>query len=441
MFFPRGGSAGVARALARCLPAHGWDVTVVSGSLPGYGDAEVFYGGLDVHPVRFGPGGDAPMQPSYEDRDGAADRVFAALGDDELERHVEAWAAQLEQAGAADADVLHLHHLTPINEAAARVAPGVPVVGHLHGTELLMLERIAEGAPPSWRHAGAWARRMRGWAQRATVLVVPSEAQLPRVQRLLGVPPSRCVVLPNGVDLDLFDRVEVDRAEHWRRHLCEDPRGWAPGEEEGTVRYRPEEVAHVAEHSVALYVGRFTEVKRLGLLVRAWAQAERRLEGQGSLVIVGGHPGEWEGEHPLESIAAAGAGHVFLAGWHPQEQLPEFLAASDLLVLPSVREQFGMVLVEAMACGVPPLAVDAFGPAGIVETPAAGWLVPPDDQAALADALVDALSDGDGRRRRGEAARRIARERYGWRAIAERLAGVLDEAAAAREDAGLAARG
>ena len=48
--------------------------------------------------------------------------------------------------------MLHLHHLTPLNEAAARVAPDVPVVGHLHGTELLMLEAI-EADPERWAHA------------------------------------------------------------------------------------------------------------------------------------------------------------------------------------------------------------------------------------------------------------------------------------------------
>ncbi len=52
--------------------------------------------------------------------------------------------------------MLHLHHLTPLNEAAARVAPDVPVVGHLHGTELLMLEAIEQRA----RALGA--RRPRG---------------------------------------------------------------------------------------------------------------------------------------------------------------------------------------------------------------------------------------------------------------------------------------
>src|SRR5215218_2229384 len=76
MFFPRGGSAHVARALATELPARGWDVTLVTGSLSGgHGDATAFYKDLDVRPVDFGAG-DAPLHPSYEDRPGASDGVF-----------------------------------------------------------------------------------------------------------------------------------------------------------------------------------------------------------------------------------------------------------------------------------------------------------------------------------------------------------------------------
>src|SRR4051795_9219807 len=189
MFFPRGGSAHVARALATELPAHGWDGTILSGSLGGGGvrDAERFYAGLDVHAVDFAAG-DAPMHPSFEDRPDAPDPVFAAVDDAAYERHVAAWSKALDRAGAAGFDVLHLHHLTPLHEAAARVAPDVPVVAHLHGTELLMLERIAEGAPPNWLHADAWAERMRAWAGRAHRVVVPSPAQVPRVETLLGVP-------------------------------------------------------------------------------------------------------------------------------------------------------------------------------------------------------------------------------------------------------------
>src|SRR3954463_8566414 len=181
MFFPRGGSAHVARALACELPASGWDVTRGTGSCAGHGDAVAFYEGLDVHPVDFSSG-DAPMHPSYEDRPDAPDPVFAAVDDAEYERHVAAWSAALEDGGAPRYDVLPLHHLTPLHEAAARVAPDVPVVAHLHGTELLMLERIAAGPPASWAHAEAWAERMRRWAARAERLLLLSPSQLERVE-------------------------------------------------------------------------------------------------------------------------------------------------------------------------------------------------------------------------------------------------------------------
>jgi len=436
MFFPRGGSAHVARALAAALPAYGWDVTIVSGSLGGrgVGDAERFYAGLDVHPVDFAAG-DAPMHPSYEDRADAPDPVFAAVDDDEYERHVAAWANAFERAGAAEYDVLHLHHLTPLHEAAARVAPDVPTIAHLHGTELLMLERIAEGPPPAWTHADAWAERMRRWAGRAERLLLLSPSQLDRVERLLGIGPERCLVTPNGFDPDRFAPRPVDRAAHWREHLVEHPRGWRPGADEGSVGYTEAQIAPLAEDPVLLAVGRFTEVKRLPLLIRAFARARRETETRASLVLLGGHPGEWEGEHPCEAIAAAGAPDVFVAGWHEHDTLPDFLNAADATVLASVREQFGLVLVEGMACGLPAIAVDRFGPGEIVDDGRTGWLVPPDDEAALARALCQAIDDGAERARRGRAARETALARWSWPAIAERLAGVLSEVAATRAPA------
>ena len=82
-----------------------------------------------------------------------------------------------------------------------------------------------------------------------------------------------------------------------------------------------------------------------------------------------------------------------------------------------------------MACGLPPIAVNRFGPATIVRDGETGWLVEPDDEAALADALAEALGDPVERRRRGRRAQRDAHERFAWPSIAEALAGVLDEVA------------
>ena len=428
MFFPRGGSAHVARALARQLPASGWDVTIVSGSRHG-ADARSFYRGLDTVAVDF-DAGDAPMQPSYEDRADAPDKVFARVSDEEYERHVDAWAVALERARAHEADVLHLHHLTPIYEAAARVAPDIPVVGHLHGTELLMLERIAEGPPAGWDYADAWWERMRGWAAGCERIVVLSPSQLDRVERLLDIDRDHCVVVPNGYDPESFSRREVDRGAFWRTTLSEEPHGWLPGQEPGSLRYPPELTASLGERTVLVCVGRFTEVKRMGLVVRAWARARDRFARPAALVFVGGHDGEWEAEHPGVVAQELGLDNVFLAGWQEHERLPDFYSAADASVLASICEQFGLVLVEGMACELPAIAVDRYGPADIVTPGKTGWLVAPDDEAALADAIVEAISDPAELRRRGAAAEHDVAQRFAWPAIAQRLGETLAQAAA-----------
>jgi hypothetical protein len=92
LFFPRGGSAQVARYLARSLPASGWEVTVACGSLGAPGEpshAGTFYSGVDVRPLDYTAAAAAPdplaagFQPSYEDREGAPDVVFGRVGDAE----------------------------------------------------------------------------------------------------------------------------------------------------------------------------------------------------------------------------------------------------------------------------------------------------------------------------------------------------------------------
>ncbi len=383
-------------------------------------------------PISYeGPPPTAPLHPSYEDRPGAPDRVFASLDDLDYERQLRAWSRALEAVSAAEADVLHLHHLTPINEAAGRVAPGVPVVGQLHGTELLMLERIGAGAPAGWHHAQRWAARMRQWAQRCARLIV-APAGVVRAQRLLDVPEERIIPLPNGVDTEAFVPREVDRAVVWRRILVEEARGWLPERPAGSARYTEEEVARLSAGAVLVYVGRFTAVKRLDRLISAFAQAKQRFEAPSGLVVVGGHPGEWEGEHPAEIAARLGVRDVFLAGWYEHEDLPELFCSADAVVMAGEREQFGQVMVEGMACGLPVVAPRALGPKTIVEDGRTGWLFEPDDEEALAGALVEVVGAPAERARRGEAARDAVCERFSWDSVIAEFATVLEEAAASR---------
>jgi glycosyltransferase involved in cell wall biosynthesis len=435
-FYPRGGSAHVCRSIARELGRNGVEVRLVAGSRSDLGEAALasaFYDGLDLCPVDFTPairspyplryaGGPwtAPIHGSYEDRPGAVDPALARLDDDELELQVEAWAAALAEAAAPGVDALYLHHLTPLNEAAARALPGVPVVGHVHGTELLMLEQIEQGAPAEWAYAGEWAERMRGWAAACERIVVNDPQGLTRAAALLRLGEDRFACIPNGFD-EAFSPGTVDRRAHWRRHLVERPRGWKPGGSPGSVAYEERDL-EALEGVVLLAVGRFTEVKRLPLLIEAFARAQGEFGERAALVMIGGHPGEWEGEHPYEAIERTGARDVFLAGWHGHGELPAFLRAGDLLVHASVREQFGQVLIEAMACALPVIAVDRGGPATIVEDPETGWLVEPDDVESLASAIVAAVNTPDERRRRGHGSRDRALAHYSWQHIGAELA-------------------
>jgi glycosyltransferase involved in cell wall biosynthesis len=452
-FFPRGGSAQVARAFAGALPAAGWQSTLAAGSLGHQGEetnAGSFFSGLEVSPVDYTPAlelpdtlaAPLPFQPSYEDRPGAPDRVFAAVDDAAYERLVGAWSEALVRAAAGAADLLHVHHLTPANEAAIRCLPSLPILGHLHGTELAFLRTVEAGQPAGWHYAARWAERMRGWAQQCELVLVPPGAEA-EAALLLGLERGRLRSVPGGVDPARFTRLplaQTDRFAFWRRWLVEEPRGWDMSGRPGSVAYDEQDLAPFQTGApVLLYVGRFTAVKRLPLLIVAHARANERLGTPTPLVLVGGHPGEWEGEHPLAAAARLGNHHVFLTGWRAHELLPQALNAADLLILPSVGEAFGLVLVEAMACGLPVVACASHGPAAIVADGKTGWLVPPDDADALSDALVAAVSDREERRTRGQRAYAESR-RYAWPTIARRLASLYEELVPTQESAARAGR-
>ncbi|HEV7804335.1 MAG TPA: glycosyltransferase [Solirubrobacteraceae bacterium] len=440
MFFPRGGSAFATRALTESLVARGIRASVLTGSRSDMGptaDASFFYRGLDVHVVDFspalsshdplsydGPTWTAPMHPSFEARVGAPDPVFTALSSTAYQQQVNAWGRCLTAVGPPRIDVLHLHHLTPIHEAAATVMPDVPVVTHLHGTELLMLEEIETKGSSRTLSEAEWARRLRRWAQRSSSVVV-APGNVERASSLLALDPAVIATLPNGYDPTRFFPRSVEAQSTWRRILVDDPRGWRPGSLPGSVRYTEAAVSSIDGAVVLVYVGRFTAVKRLTTLLEVFGRVTRNATTEVALVVIGGYPGEWQGEHPAQAIKRLALENVFLAGWRDHEELPEILSAADLLVVPSERESFGQVIVEAMACGVPAVAGDSLGPSQIIDDGRTGWLFDVSSEAEMATTLTAAIHTPRERQRRGHAAQAVAMAAYSWPRIGEQLEWVL----------------
>lgn len=461
LFWPRGGSAQVAGYLSRALQQRDWSVILAAGSLGAAGtrgNAESFFDGVPVAPFAYDDavaaweaGGDPmdsphPLHPSYEDRAGVPDRIFTDVSRAQFDHATEAWRQHfLATPGFVDSTVLHLHHLSVLQLAARQAAPRATIVSHLHGTDLKLLDAIARGVPgvADRPHAQTAAALLRAAAIESDATIVISPHDRHEAMRLLHLDPATTHVMPNGVDIERFAPAAQsgeERRAHWRRWLVEDPQGWdsatgTPGsiayDESVLDRFFDPETG--AANPVLLYVGRFLGFKRVPLLVRAYAQAREHLKHPAPLVIWGGAPGEWEGEHPHDVARELGAEDVYFVGWRGHDELPTGLASADALVAPSVDEPFGQVYLEAMACGIPVVGTTTGGPPSFANVDADapdGWLVEPDDVDALAAAIIELVNHPEERARRGDNALEHVRAGYAWSALAGRFIEIYEGALA-----------
>ena len=209
-----------------------------------------------------------------------------------------------------------------------------------------------------------------------------------------GADPSRIAVIPCGVDTELF----------------------TPG-----AQAAARAALGLGDEPQLLYVGRQTPIKGLETLLDAMA----RLRAGGTparLSIVGGDADEPLDGHEAalrERLGRLGLGKaVTFVGAQPQDRLPAWYVAADATVLPSYYESFGMVALEAMACGSPVVASRVGGLQTTVRDRVTGLLVREHDPAALAEALERLLGDEDLRWRLGREGVRWAAQ-HRWPCVAE----------------------
>jgi glycosyltransferase involved in cell wall biosynthesis len=158
-------------------------------------------------------------------------------------------------------------------------------------------------------------------------------------------------------------------------------------------RFRPVEGARervrarygISDGALLLYVGRVSRDKGLDTLLEAYGEllgAHPSL----SLMIVG------DGPH-LESLKASAPaqGEIVFTGRLPHEQLPELYSAADLFVFPSATDTYGLVVLEAQACGLPAIVSDVGGPQEIIVAGETGWTAPGSDPAAWCETIAAAL--------------------------------------------------
>ncbi|MFE7630234.1 glycosyltransferase [Kocuria sp. NPDC057446] len=361
----------------------------------------------------------------------------------------------LRRAGRVD--VLHLRMADVGSMAAAAVAAerGIPwVLTMAPDPHALVaareragtLTRTGFGAADAVEHLWFRVRLLADLAARAEHLVLFPRPDLARDAReLLDVDldePGRCTVVPEGIDLGAVDRAAEQVRSGTGTHLDELDAVLAglPAARRGLP--------------LVVTVGRVHRVKGTATLVEAWVQ-DVGLRARCNLLVVGGDlasPSADEREQlaridaalPRDEAASAG---LLLAGHRPHATVVAWLAAvrrgrpglsapAGVYVCASLKEEFGVALVEALATGLPVVAPDAGGPATFVQDGVTGVLVDTREAAALTRAVARALdlAAHPGAERAARAARALVRARFSIEVMATTLTSVYDDAVAHAAD-------
>ena len=175
-----------------------------------------------------------------------------------------------------------------------------------------------------------------------------------------------------------------------------------------------------------MYAGRFDHRKGIETLVRAVARQEVKRHANLKLMIVGGYTPQAKDGLEQERIAKIvnDLGIQDLTTFTNRvehQELAAYYAAADVCVVPSHYEPFGLVAIEAMASRTPVVASEVGGLKFSVKDQVTGLLVPPQNEAAFAQAIDSILSDAEWARQMGENARDRVESRFSWDGVAKQL--------------------
>jgi D-inositol-3-phosphate glycosyltransferase len=282
----------------------------------------------------------------------------------------------------------------------------VPLVSSFHTLGKVKNYLLASGEMPEPPERIAGEMRVIGASER---ILAPTPAEAGQLVGLYRADPDHIRIVPGGVDHAMFTPRDRERSRN-RLYL----RGLR----------------------MALFVGRLQPHKGPDIAIRTVAAAiahdpvaTRDLQ----LAIVGGPSGTDVGEidRLMDLIAALGINdRVMFFPPQPQERLADFYAAADVVLVPSRSESFGLVALEAQACGTPVVAARVGGLPFVVEDGRTGFLVDGHDPSEHAQRMLDVLRDASLQSRLGdEAAHRALR--FTWDVTADEVARVYRDIVAA----------
>jgi D-inositol-3-phosphate glycosyltransferase len=303
-------------------------------------------------------------------------------------------------------DLIHSHYWMSglAAESLSDAWGGTPIV-HMFHTLGEMKNRIArsDDERESPERIAAEQRIL----DRADRIVVATLAEQTQLRFLYKVNERKLEIIPPGVDTSHFYPIPPDEA---KQYLGLNP-----------------------EDRMVLYVGRIEPLKGVSTLIEAMSCLKfKDQSGPVHLAIIGGEPDVTPEEmstemahlQKLSDDLAMDQTVVFL-GKRGQNTLPYYYSAAEVLVMPSHYESFGMVALEAMACGTPVIASDVGGLGFLVQDGETGYTVPDGEPDKLCEKLTLLLGDHALRERMGQRAVEVAQS-YDWEKIAKQIVDVYE---------------
>ncbi len=294
--------------------------------------------------------------------------------------------AMFDAAKSWKPTIIHAQHLWTTAYVASKL--GLPYVVTAHGTDLM-----------GFRWYEEWRAMALAGAENAKAIIAVSGEVAREAIKLYGIPEDRVRMIWNGFDSEIFRVIPIERDEVLREL------GLEPGTE-----------------FVIAFTGKLAEFKGIDVLLQAAAVYETAL-GDVSTLIVG------DGE--LLSSLQAQAGQLDLRGvrflgHQAQGRVARIMNVSDLAVVPSRVEPFGLVAIEALACGTPVVATNQGGlPEFVNET--VGALVDVEDADGLAAAIIREIESG-AKGTKGPVAAEYARTSFAWSTQVSKLIEVYESA-------------
>ncbi len=240
-------------------------------------------------------------------------------------------------------------------------------------------------------------------AQQADLLIASTPDEAADLSLVYGADPGRVFVVPPGVDLSMFQ--PIDRTEARRK-----------------IGYRSERLL--------LFVGRLERLKGVDVAIRALALLRDRSHDDVRLLILGEDSPRSDEESEKERLKAIAAAEgvqdrVDFLGSVAHHELPFFYSAADVCVMPSYSESFGLVGLEAQACGTPVVGSDVTGLRSVLRDEVSGYLVAGHNPAAYAEKIGRLLENPEQAQQMGRRGRLLA-QRFSWPRTADRLQELFD---------------